>query len=166
MYRIYHVPLRVRVIHIVCGMLRRRGPLDGGVSIVVFKYEDKLEDDSFFKRYVTFMEGKHIKIKPRLVDHSLISSLQTSKVVVKPIVVNKVRPTKIDIKSEYSFLYNVIGLLLLGIGVLYMYQRYNDRDETEMEKNQTILGFNQYVTESLRLQKMGSDKDNKSKDTI
>ena len=75
------------------------------------------------------------RIKPNLVDHRLLK-----KVIVK------VEPNP---KIEISTYINWIGLAILFIFGYMMYQRYRDKDRTELEKQNTILGFNQYINEKL-----------------
>jgi len=74
------------------------------------------------------------RVKPNLVDHRLLKKV----VLVKP-------NPEIEI-STYS---NWIGLAILFIFGYMMYQRYRDKDRTELEKQNTILVFNQYINEKL-----------------
>lgn len=90
---------------------------------------------------------KVIKIKPRLVDHSLFRT----KAPIPPLTLTRVKtPLKVPESSSLSSLFNLFGLLVLVIGALYLYQRYTDRDQDEFERQHTILGFSQYVENALR----------------
>jgi hypothetical protein len=98
---------------------------------------------------------KVIKIKPRLVDHSLLRT----KTPIPPTITKVKTPLK-DLSSEsssesssLSSLFNLFGLLVLVIGALYLYQRYTDRDQDEFERQHTILGFSQYVENALRTER-------------
>ena len=44
---------------------------------------------------------------------------------------------------------NIVGLLILCIGGICLYQRLKDREETELEKQNMIIGFHQYVKENI-----------------
>jgi len=81
--------------------------------------------------------------KPKLVDYNLFKkpvSQQIKKIIKKPII-----PTKTD----NSILINIVGFLILGIGGLCIYQRYIERENKEVEKQNVILGFHQYVKENI-----------------
>ena len=80
------------------------------------------------------------RIKPNLVDHSLLN---------KAVPVISVISVKTDPKIEISAYINWIGLAILFIFVYMMYLRYRNKDRTELEKQNTILGFNQYINENL-----------------
>jgi len=77
---------------------------------------------------------------PKLVDHSLFPK-------PKPKIIKKVVVIK---SSDNSMIINCIGLGILVIGVLCIYQRYIDRDKTELENQNTIIGFNKYVKENIK----------------
>ena len=86
-----------------------------------------------------------MKIKPRLVDYSLFHKPKPK--LIKPV------PKKIIVPSSsnnMSFLVNIVGLLVLIIGGLCLYQRLVDRDKDEFEKQNIILGFNQYVKDKIK----------------
>jgi len=86
---------------------------------------------------------KLIKIKPRLVDHALLH---------KPIEIKHPRvkaPPIISESNDYSGLFNLIGFMILCIAGLIMYNRWSDKDKIDTEKAHSIIGFNQYVKESL-----------------
>ena len=87
-----------------------------------------------------------MKIKPRLVDYSLFHKPKPKSKLIKLV------PKKIVVSSStnnMSFLVNIVGLLVLIIGGLCLYQRLVDRDKDEFEKQNIILGFHQYVKEKI-----------------
>ena len=81
--------------------------------------------------------------KPKLVDYNLFKKPvpQIKKIIKKPII-----PTKTD----NSILINIVGFLILCIGGLCIYQRYIERENKEVEKQNVILGFHQYVKENIK----------------
>ena len=82
--------------------------------------------------------------KPRLVDYSLFE-VKKPKLKIKtkkPIIVNS--------DNNNSIWVNLIGLLILCIGGVCLYQRLKDREETELEKQNMIIGFHQYVKENIK----------------
>jgi hypothetical protein len=78
--------------------------------------------------------------KPKLVDYSLIQG--PIKRVVKP---TSSSPTK----GDNSLLINLIGIMILCIGGIIIYQRYVEKETKEIEKQNVILGFHQYVKENI-----------------
>ena len=97
---------------------------------------------------------KRIKIKPRLVDHALFQPIRP---LPPHVIVKKLMPPVQETPSNLSVMFNVIGLFILAIGGLYLYQRYADREVTEDARRHTIIGFNQYVTDNLGKDERGSD---------
>lgn len=80
--------------------------------------------------------------KPKLVDYNLFQKpVKIKKIIKKPII-----PTK----SDNSMLINIVGFLILCIGGLCIYQRYIEREKKEIEKQNVILGFHQYVKENIK----------------
>lgn len=82
--------------------------------------------------------------KPKLVDYNLFKKpieKQVKRIIKKPII-----PTK----SDNSILINIVGFLILFIGGLCIYQRYIERENKEVEKQNVILGFHQYVKENIK----------------
>jgi len=80
--------------------------------------------------------------KPRLVDYSLFPKPKPKpKIIKKPVVIKS---------TDNSMIINCIGLFILVIGGLCIYQRYIDRDKTELENQITIIGFNKYVKENIK----------------
>lgn len=83
--------------------------------------------------------------KPKLVDYNLFKkpvSQQIKKIVKKPIFIST--------KSDNSMLINIVGFLILCICGLCIYQRYIEREKKEVEKQNVILGFHQYVKENIK----------------
>ncbi len=89
---------------------------------------------------------KLVKIKPRLVDPDWFAPKVVKPVQPKIKVVRKITTGPPDFSSYYNW----IGLLILGIALFYMYQRYTQKSEIVQEKRQKILHFNQYVQDNLR----------------
>lgn len=85
-----------------------------------------------------------MKIKPRLVDYSLFHKPKPK--LIKPVPKKIVVPSS---SNNMSFLVNIIGLLVLIIGGLCLYERLKDRNKDELEKQNVIIGFHQYVKEKL-----------------
>ena len=85
-----------------------------------------------------------MKIKPKLVDHSLFKK-------PSPVKPKRLEPPKLSTSSSIntSFYINAIGLLILIIGSLCLYQRFIDRNTIEIEKQNVILDFYQTVNQQL-----------------
>ena len=81
---------------------------------------------------------------PKLVDYSLLKKPVEKN--IKRIVKKPFLPTK----SDNSMLINIVGFLILCIGGLCIYQRYIERENKEIEKQNVILGFHQYVKENIK----------------
>jgi hypothetical protein len=79
--------------------------------------------------------------KPKLVDYSLFQG-PVKKILQK----TSVMPTK----SDNSLLINLIGMMILCIGGILIYQRYIEKENKELEKQNVILGFHQYVKENIK----------------
>lgn len=84
------------------------------------------------------------RVKPVLVDHSLFKPIPKIPKMIKKI------PQKIDSKTEISTYINWIGLLILFIFGYILYQRYMDKERTELEKQNTLLMFHQYINGNLK----------------
>ena len=82
--------------------------------------------------------------KPKLVDYNLFKKPVEKS--IKKIIKKPVLPTK----SDNSMLINIVGFLILCIGGLCIYQRYIERENKELEKQNVILGFHQYVKENIK----------------
>ena len=83
--------------------------------------------------------------KPRLVDYSLFQKPKP-----KPKLIPAPKKPIVSSSNNMSFLVNIVGLLVLIIGGLCLYQRLVDRDKDEFEKQNIILGFHQYVKEKIQ----------------
>ena len=75
-------------------------------------------------------------IQPKLVDYSLFP--KPKKIIPKKKII-------INPSLNFKFYINLVGILLLIIGGLFLYQRLIDKDKTDLEKQNTILEFHQYV---------------------
>ena len=95
---------------------------------------------------------KRVKIKPRLVDHNLFKPIPIKLPI--PAIKQPIKPSKplllLKPSTDLSSMFNLIGLLILAIGGFYMYQRFTDKPQTDVSKKHAIIGFNQYVNESLK----------------
>ena len=104
---------------------------------------------------------KLIKIRPRLVDHSLIPkvSLKPMQVIRKPVTI----PSP-NIPTDNSFMINIIGLLILIIFGYIMYTRWTNKQSIDTSKRHSIIGFNNYVEKSLEtsVEKSVQSADNKA----
>ena len=89
---------------------------------------------------------KLIKIKPQLVDHALLHKPVPIQPKARVIKRPKIVP---EVSQNYSGLFNLIGFMILCIAGLIMYNRWSDKDKIETDKAHSIIGFNQYVKESL-----------------
>jgi len=77
-----------------------------------------------------------MKELPRLVDYSLFT---------KPKIATRIIPNQVD----NSFQLNLIGMFILVIGILCLYNRLRDKSETELNKQNTLLGFHEYVKSNI-----------------
>jgi hypothetical protein len=86
-----------------------------------------------------------MKNKPKLVDHSLFKPIK------KPlkIIPQKIIPQK-EVTNEISSYFNWIGIVILFIFGYILYQRYSDKEKTELEKQNTIITFHQYINKNLK----------------
>ena len=89
---------------------------------------------------------KLIKIKPRLVDHALLH--KPAPIHAKALVIKRSKIVP-EVSHNYSGLFNLIGFMILCIAGLIMYNRWSDKDKIETDKAHSIIGFNQYVKDSL-----------------
>jgi hypothetical protein len=83
--------------------------------------------------------------KPRLVDPAWFAKPKP-----KPIPKKVIPKQIIDPKISNSFMINCIGFFILCIGGICIYQRYIDREQTELEKHNLIVGFNEYVKANIK----------------
>jgi hypothetical protein len=81
--------------------------------------------------------------KPRLVDPAWFDKPKPKLKVMKK--------SELSIKSsDNSLMINLVGFLILCIGGLCIYQRYIEREKTELETQNTIIGFHEYVKENIK----------------
>ena len=86
-----------------------------------------------------FMNHFYMNTKPRLVDPNWFAKS-------KPKPIKKVIPTNID----NSLIINIIGLCILVIGGLCIYQRYLDKEKTELNTKNKIIELNEYVKRNIK----------------
>ena len=89
---------------------------------------------------------KLIKIRPRLVDHSLIPNVSLKSM---PVIRKQVNIPSPKIPTDNSFMINIIGLLILIIFGYIMYNRWTNKLSIDTSKRHSIIGFNNYVEKSL-----------------
>jgi len=77
--------------------------------------------------------------KPKLVDPKWFQK-------PKPKPIKKIIPTSAD----NSLIINIIGLCILVIGGLCIYQRYLDKEKTELETQNKIIELNEYVKRNIK----------------
>jgi len=65
-------------------------------------------------------------------------------------MIPKIIPKPESSTNDFSFYSNCIGILILLIGIIILYQRLMDKQSLEYEKQNTILTFHQYVKENLQ----------------
>jgi hypothetical protein len=90
---------------------------------------------------------KRIKIRPRLVDHSLFQPTPSIKPTPKRIV-PAIEPSSQS--NDLSRWFNAIGFVVLAIGGVYLYQRYINREQILAVKQHSIIHLNQRVREHLQ----------------
>ena len=76
-------------------------------------------------------------MKPRLVDYSLFHK---PKPKFKKKIISPPKP-KLNYKENLSYIINIIGILILIIGGLILYQRLQDREIKEIEQQNIIIDF-------------------------
>ena len=82
-----------------------------------------------------------IKIKPHLVDHTLIPKPR-----VIPHVPKRLPEPKVEISRSTYF--NILGILVLAIGGIYLYYRYEDREQVRERKHHSIIRLTQDIKET------------------
>jgi len=85
---------------------------------------------------------KRIKIRPQLVDHSLLTKPAV------PVIAPPLRKPILE-THDNSFLINIIGLVILCTVGYIMYDRYTKKDLMDTENRHRIIGLNHYVTKKL-----------------
>ena len=81
-----------------------------------------------------------MNIKPKLVDPAWFA-----KPLPKPKIKIIKKPIIIDTKLNNSFIINIIGLMILIIGGMCLYQRLIEREVKRIDNQNAIIGFNEYV---------------------
>lgn len=76
--------------------------------------------------------------KPKLVDYNLFQ-------IKKPIVKKITSPNEYNLNSYI----NILGILIIVILCLFMYNRFKNKDIIQLEKQNSIIHFHQYVKEKL-----------------
>tara|TARA_B100001094_G_scaffold188469_1_gene182674 strand:+ start:274 stop:570 length:297 start_codon:yes stop_codon:yes gene_type:complete len=77
------------------------------------------------------------KIKPKLVDYSKLLKIEKPKKNISKDINNN--------NNNLSFYINILGLLILIIGGYCLYQRYNDKEETQKKQKDNIMKLNEYI---------------------
>jgi H+/gluconate symporter-like permease len=77
--------------------------------------------------------------KPRLVDPNWFQK-------PKPKPIKKIIPTNAD----NSLIINIIGLSIIIIGGLCIYQRYIDKEKNELNTKHKIIELNEYVKRNIK----------------
>ena len=80
--------------------------------------------------------NKITKIKPKLVDYSKLMKIEKPKKKISKDINNN---------HNLSFYINILGLLILIIGGYCLYQRYNDKEETQRKQKDNIMKLNEYI---------------------
>ena len=79
--------------------------------------------------------------KPRLVDPNWFPKPQPK--IIKP---KKIIPPH----TNNSFMINIIGISILIIGGLCIYQRYKEKEKIEFETKHKIIELNEYVKRNIK----------------
>ena len=83
-----------------------------------------------------------INNKPKLVDYSLFEKPKSKKIP---------KPIHLQInKNDNSLIINFIGFLILCIGCIILYYRLIENKTKNLKKQNTIIGFHQYVKENIK----------------
>ena len=80
-----------------------------------------------------------MNIKPKLIDPNWFPK-------PKPKPIKKVIPSNAD----NSLIINIIGLCILVIGGLCIYQRYIEREKNELDTKHKIIELNEYVKRNIK----------------
>ena len=83
--------------------------------------------------------------KPRLVDPNWFQKPKS-----KPKMITKPTIKVISATTNNSFIINLIGFCILVIGGLCIYQRYIDREKSELENKNRIIELNEYVKRNIK----------------
>ena len=80
-----------------------------------------------------------MNIKPKLIDPNWFPK-------PKPKPIKKIIPSNTD----NSLIINIIGLCILVIGGLCIYQRYIEREKNELDTKHKIIELNEYVKRNIK----------------
>ena len=80
-----------------------------------------------------------MNIKPKLIDPNWFPK-------PKPKPIKKIIPSNAD----NSLIINIIGLCILVIGGLCIYQRYIEREKNELDTKHKIIELNEYVKRNIK----------------
>mgnify|MGYP006124955591 CR=1 FL=1 len=76
---------------------------------------------------------KQIKIKPNLVDKNLLNPIKKIEVVV------------VNTTSNFNFYSNLIGIMVVIIFGMILYQRYINKEKIEIENQNRLINLHMYV---------------------
>tara|TARA_B110000967_G_C18801849_1_gene518923 strand:- start:971 stop:1228 length:258 start_codon:yes stop_codon:yes gene_type:complete len=85
-----------------------------------------------------------MNIKPRLVDPAWFPKPKPT------IIIKKLLKPVVDAKSNNSLIINIIGIMILMIGIICIYHRHMDREQQRVDNNNLIIGFNEYVKDNIK----------------
>ena len=75
-------------------------------------------------------------MKPNLVDLKEIFKDNSSIFTNKPKIEKKIKP--IDFKLDYKSLFNLVGLLILVIGIYFLHKRKNEKEKRKKDFEERI----------------------------
>ena len=58
--------------------------------------------------------------------------------------------SKYEVQSDINMYLNIALFMVIVIGGIYLYQRLNEKKLNELKKQNTIIGFHQYVKEKIK----------------
>ena len=74
-----------------------------------------------------------VKIKPKLVDYELFKKPK----LIKPKIEN--------IPIDFSIYYNLIGISIIIIGSLYLYNKLYNKEEIKEQEKYKLIEMNEYI---------------------
>jgi hypothetical protein len=81
--------------------------------------------------------NKIIKIKPKLIDYSIINPPSPKKIIINH-------------KENLKFYINLIGIIIIIFLIIMMYDRYKNNEKIKLEKQNKLINFHLYVKENLK----------------
>lgn len=81
--------------------------------------------------------NKIIKIKPKLIDYSIINPPPPKKIIINH-------------KENFKFYINLIGIIIIIFIIIMMYDRYINNEKIKLEKQNKLINFHLYVKENLK----------------